>query len=277
MRKLLSACFFRLRKDKTFWVAALSLAVCAVFFSYLNYQTSMRYDSDPLYVEDVLFNLFPMIAFVCAGFISLFLGTEFDENTIRNKLVVGHTRTQIYFANYLICMVVSLVLLFAILIFSGIAGYIFFRAFMMEWTELAFLILCCVLCTMVFSAISVSFAMNIHKKAFAIVAAVLFMFAILFAASYIEGALAEEEMVYDGVTITMDGVQFGDLVENPAYVKGSTRTIMEFIYDMLPTGQAIQINNMDFDRCLRWPVLSIIMLFAATFAGYLPFRKRDIR
>ena len=277
MRKLITASFSRLWKEKVFWVSALSLAVCAVFFSYLNYQTSMRYDSDPIYVEDVLFNLFPMIAFVCAGCISLFLGTEFDENTIRNKLVVGHTRTKIYFANYLTCMVVSLVLLFVILVFSGIAGYIFFRVFMMEWAELAFLILCCVLCTMVFSAISVSFAMNIHKKAFAIVAAVLFMLAILFAASYIEGALAEAEMVYDGVTITMEGVQFGDLVENPAYVEGSTRTVMEFIYDMLPTGQAIQINNMDFDRCLRWPVLSVIMLFVATFAGYMPFRKRDIR
>lgn len=231
MRKLITASFSRLWKEKVFWVSALSLAVCAVFFSYLNYQTSMRYDSDPIYVEDVLFNLFPMIAFVCAGCISLFLGTEFDENTIRNKLVVGHTRTQIYFANYLTCMVVSLVLLFVILVFSGIAGYIFFRVFMMEWAELAFLILCCVLCT----------------------------------------------MVYDGVTITMEGVQFGDLVENPAYVEGSTRTVMEFIYDMLPTGQAIQINNMDFDRCLRWPVLSVIMLFVATFAGYMPFRKRDIR
>lgn len=277
MRKLLAANFSRLWKDTIFWLAMLCMTAGSVFFSYMNYQTSLRYDSDPIYVEDVLFNLFPMIAFVCAGFISLYLGTEFDENTIRNKLIVGHTRTEVFFSNYLTCMVASLELLFGILIFSGVTGYIFIKEFMMDWTQLAFLILCCILCTMVFSAICVGFAMNIHKKAISVVVTTLFMFGILFAASYIEGALMEAEMIYDFAVITMDGVQFGDLIENPAYVGGTARTVMEFIYDMLPTGQAIQLNNMTFDRCLRWPWLSAIMLILTTAAGYLPFRKRDVK
>lgn len=277
MRKLLAANFSRLRKDTVFWLAMLGMTAGSVFFSYLNYQTSLRYDSDPIYVEDVLFNLFPMIAFVCVGFISLYLGTEFDENTIRNKLIVGHTRTEVFFANYLTCMVASLLLLFGILLFSGVTGYIFIKEFMMDWTQLAFLILCCILCTMVFSAICVGFAMNIHKKAIAVVATTIFMLGILYLASYMEGALLEAEMTYDFAIITVDGVQFGDLVENPAYIGGTARKIMEFIYDMLPTGQAIQLNNMDFERCLRWPWLSAIMLVLATVAGYLPFRKRDVK
>lgn len=277
MRKLLNANFSRLRKDLVFWIAMLGLTAGSVIFSYLNYQTSLRYTSDPVYVEDVLFNLFPMITFVCAAFISLHLGTEFDENTIRNKLIVGHTRTEIFFANYLTCMAASLLLLLCILLFSGVTGYFFFKEFMMEWMQLAFLILCCILCTMVFSAICVGIAMNIHKKAIAVVATTLFMLAILYLASYMEGALMEAEMTYDGVTITMDGVQFGDLVPNPAYIGGTARKVMEFVYDMLPTGQAIQLNNMTFDRCLRWPWLSVVMLIISTVLGYLPFRKRDIR
>lgn len=277
MRKLLSANFSRLRKDLVFWIVLLCMALGSGPLSFLNYQDSLRYSTDPVYVEDVLFNLFPMIAFVCAGFVSLYLGTEFDENTIRNKLIVGHTRTEIYFANYLTCMAASLLLLFGILIFSGVTGYYFFKEFMTDGRELAFLILCCALCTMVFSAISVGIAMSIHKKAIAVVAATLFMLGILYLASYMEGALTEAEMVYDGVTITMDGVQYGDLVPNPAYVGGNARKVMEFIYDMLPTGQAIQLNNMDFERCLRWPWLSAIMLILTTVAGYLPFRKRDVK
>ena len=39
----------------------------------------------------------------------------------------------------------------------------------------------------------------------------------------------------------------------------------------------IQLNNMECERAARWPVLSVIMLLVSTFAGYLPFRKRDIR
>lgn len=277
MRKLLSANFSRLRKDTVFWLAMLGMTVGSVLFSCLNYQTSLRYESDPLYVEDVLFNLFPMIAFVCAAFISLHLGTEFDENTIRNKLIVGHTRTEVFFANYLTCMAASILLLFGILIFSGVTGYFCFKAFLLKNTQLVFLILCCILCTMVFSAICVGIAMNIPRKAISVVVTTMFMLGILFAASYMEGALQEAEMTYDGITITMEGVQFGDLVENPAYVGGTARKVMEFLYDMLPTGQAIQLNNMSFDRCLRWPWLSAIMLMIVTVVGYLPFRKRDIR
>ena len=277
MRKLLSANFSRLRKDLIFWIVMIGTTAGSVFLSYLNYQNSLRYTSDPVYVEDVLFNLFPMIAFVCAAFISLHLGTEFDENTIRNKLIVGHTRTEIYFANYLTCMAASLAFLLTILLFSGVTGYLFFKEFLTDGREVAFLILCCVLCTMVFSAISVGITMSIHKKAISVVAATLFMLGILYLASYMEGALSEAEMVYDGVTITMEGVQFGDLVPNPAYVSGSTRTVMEFLYDLLPTGQAIQLNNMDYERCMRWPWLSVLMLAVSTVLCYLPFRRRDIR
>lgn len=278
MRKLLAANSARLKKDKIFWLSLICLSAASVFFSFLSYQTSMRFDYiSSYYDEDLLFNLLPMIPFVCAMFISLHLGTEFDENTIRNKLIVGHTRTEIYFANYLTCMFASLILLAAILLFSGVTGYIFFKEFLMGWTQIAFLILCCILITMVFSAICVGFAMSIHKKAGAVVVTILFMLGILYLASYMEGALLEGEMIYDGVTITMDGVQLGDLIENLNYVSGTARKVMEFFFDMLPTGQAIQMNNMSFDRCLRWPWLSVITLVITTFTGYLPFRKRDIR
>ena len=70
---------------------------------------------------------------------------------------------------------------------------------------------------------------------------------------------------------------FGDLIENPAYIDGTQRTVYELIADILPTGQTIQMNNLEFERASRWPVFSLIMLIIATIAGYIPFRKRDIR
>lgn len=69
----------------------------------------------------------------------------------------------------------------------------------------------------------------------------------------------------------------GDLIDNPQYIGGFKRTVYEFIYDFLPTGQSIQLNNMEFENAARWPWLSVIMLLISTFAGYIPFRKCDIR
>lgn len=85
-------------------------------------------------------------------------------------------------------------------------------------------------------------------------------------------------MTYSNIVITAEGgVQFGDLIENSAYIDGTQRTVYELIADILPTGQTIQLNNLEFERAARWPVFSLIMLIIATVAGYLPFRKRDIR
>lgn len=277
MRKLLSADFSRLRKDVVFRVVLVVYSVLSVAFCLLNYQSSVQFPGDPVYVEDVLYNMIPALPFMCAALIALFLGQEFDENTIRNKLIVGHTRTAIFFSAYAACTVASLALIGSTLILSGVTGYICFKAFLLDWTQLAYLTLCCVLATMVFSAICVAFSMNIHKRAFSVVITLVMMLVLLFAASYLEGALLEPEMTYDSVSISMDGIQYGDLVKNPAYVSGSTRNVMEFLFDMLPTGQAIQLNNMELERCDRWPWLSGIMLILATVCGYLPFRKRDIR
>ena len=107
---------------------------------------------------------------------------------------------------------------------------------------------------------------------------IVFLFAILILASFFVNALEEGPVVYSDVVITAEnGVQFGDLIENPAYIDGMQRTVYELIADILPTGQVIQMNNLEFERAARWPVFSLIMLIIATVAGYIPFRKRDIR
>ena len=278
MRKLLSANFSRLWKEKIFLLAFVFMSVGSACFSWMSYNTAMKNTDITFYVEDMMFNMLPMIGFVFVFFISMRLGTEFDEHTIRNKLVVGYNRTQVYFAEYITCMVASLILLMVMLLFSTLSGWFFFREFQSGWMEIGFLIFCCVLMASVFSAMSVGFSMNVGSKAASLVASIVFLFAILLLASFCINALEEPSMAYTNVIISVeDGVQFGDLVENPAYVDGMQRMIYELIADILPTGQAIQMNNLEFERSARWPAFSLIMLIIATVAGYIPFRKRDIR
>ena len=206
------------------------------------------------------------------------LGTEFEEHTIRNKLVVGYHRTQVYFAEYITCMVASIILLGIMLLFSMSFGLLLSLEFQSDWYELVFLLFCCAMIVSVFSAIYVGISMNVGSKAISLVVSIVFVFAILLLASFCINALEEEPTAYSNITITVeDGVQFGDLIENPAYVDGTQRTVYELIADILPTGQTIQLHNLDFERAARWPVFSLMMLVIATVAGYIPFRKRDIR
>ena len=275
MRKLLAASFSRLWKEKIFWFVFLIMSIGSVCFNWIGYN---EINNPQIYVEDMIFCMLPMSGFVFTLFISMRLGTEFEEHTIRNKLVVGYNRTQIYFAEYITCMVASIILLGIMLLFATVFGLLLSLEFQSGWMEIVFLLFCCVLIASVFSAMFVGISMNVGAKATSLVVSIVFLFAILLLASFCINALAEEPMAYSNITITVeDGVQFGDLIENPAYVDGTQRTVYELIADILPTGQAIQLNNLEFERAVRWPVFSLIMLVIATVAGYIPFQKRDIR
>lgn len=275
MRKLLTASFSRLWKEKIFWFVFLIMSIGSICYNWIGYNEIIKVQ---IYVEDVMFCMLPISGFVFALFISMRLGTEFEEHTIRNKFIVGYSRTQVYFSEYITCMVASMILMGIMLLLSTLFGLFLSLEFQSSWHELALLLFCCVLIASVFSAMSVGIGMNVGSKAASLVVSIVFLFAILLLASFCINALAEEPMTYSNIVITVeDGVQFGDLVENPAYIDGTQRTIYELIADILPTGQTIQLNNLEFERAARWPVFSLIMLIIATVAGYIPFRKRDIR
>lgn len=275
MRKLITASFSRLWKEKILWFVFLIMSIGSVCYNWIGYNEATKAQ---ICVEDMIFCMLPMSSFVFALFISMRLGTEFEEHTIRNKFIVGYSRTQVYFAEYITCMVASMILLGIMLLVSTSFGLLLSLEFQSSWHELVLLIFCCVLIASVFSAMFTAISMNVGSKAASLVVSIVFLFAILLVASFCINALAEEPMTYSNIVITAeDGVQFGDLIENSAYIDGTQRTVYELIADILPTGQTIQLNNLEFERAARWPVFSLIMLIIATVAGYLPFRKRDIR
>ena len=275
MRKLLAASFSRLWKEKIFWFVFLIMSVGTVCYNWIGYN---EINEPQVHVEDMIFCMLPMSGFLFALFISMRLGTEFEEHTIRNKLIVGYSRTQVYFAEYITCMVASVILMGIMLLVSTAFGMLLSLEFQSGWHELVLLLFCCALIASAFSAMFVGIGMNVGSKAASLIASIVFLFAILLLASFFVNALEEGPMVYSDVVITAEnGVQYGDLIENPAYIDGMQRTVYELIADILPTGQVIQMNNLEFERAARWPIFSLIMLLIATIAGYLPFRKSDIR
>ena len=275
MRKLLTASFSRLWKEKIFHFAILIMSIGAVCYNWFSYN---EVTNPQIYIEDMIFCMFPMSCFVFSLFISMRLGTEFEEHTIRNKLMVGYNRTRVYFAEYITCMAASMILMGIMLLFSMSFGLLLSLEFHSDWHELVFFFFCCAMITSVFSAMLVGISMNVGSKATSLIVSIIFLFALILLSSFCINALSEDAMTYSNVTISVEeGVQFGEMIENPAYVEGTRRTVYELIADILPTGQAIQINNLNFERAARWPLFSLIMLIITTVAGYLSFSKRDIR
>uniref|UniRef100_UPI0040573543 hypothetical protein n=1 Tax=Agathobacter sp. TaxID=2021311 RepID=UPI0040573543 len=254
MRKLLSANFSRLWKSIFFWGAMVATAIGSMTFCFLDYHKSLDNLAAILSVESSLFNFLPIIAFACAAFINQELVTEFDSNTIRNKLIVGHTRFEVYFTNFITYVLSSVLLLCVMLVISVITGYLCFGHFALDAPQLMILLLSCALIVMIYAAICMTVGMNIDSKYISVISNMILL-GLQFLAAYLQSTLAEADM----------------------HINGIGRNVAEFVFDLLPTGQAIQMIEMNFERYIRWPWLSIGVLIVVTVIGYIPFRKRDIR
>ena len=126
MRNLLSANFRRLIRGKIFWIAIIFMVGAEIFACAVQYRDVLEYDA-VLTMDQMTFQTGIYLGIVTAVFVSLFVGTEYSDGTIRNKLLVGHKRTQIYLANFVTCAV-AIVIIYALSVVTGvILGLLWFE------------------------------------------------------------------------------------------------------------------------------------------------------
>ena len=65
-------------------------------------------------------------AFIVPIFVTIFILREFGDRTVRNKLIMGYTRSQIYFSSILLHLFLMFVYLFVASFFGLVFGTIFF-------------------------------------------------------------------------------------------------------------------------------------------------------
>lgn len=277
MGKLLSANLDRMGKNRIFWAEMVLTAVFSLFIVLVNYSPKVQTTTNRLYLDNVFFIVYQLLGFILAAGVGLFVGTEYADGTIRNKLIVGHTRAQVYFSGLISSAVPSCLVLLVHGIVTFGAGWFLFGGFQMPVEQVLTALSCALLATLVYAALFVAVAMNCSNRSITAVASLLLALGLLYLAAAAGNALAEPEMIYDSVTITMDGVRFGDWIRNPAHVSGTRRTLYELVYDLLPSGQLTQMYSRDFARSARWPVFSVLLFVLETAVGFLAFRRKDLK
>lgn len=275
MTKLLNANFMRLKRSKIFYVAAIFMVGLALLMIYSNHKVSG--EGYEVALEGTLFAFTNFMGIVIACFISLFTGTEYSEGTIRNKIVIGHSRFEVYMANLITNTIVS-VILTLIYIAIYVCGSIPITGWFTWEMEMIFASLGCVLLLcVVFSAIFTFIAMLNQNKAVVAVISLIMSLVILFAGSYFKNILAEPEY-YEGAFMTEEGVQENKKVKNSRYLPpGTQRDIYEFLDEFLPGGQQLQISQSDVANPYRYMGYSSIIIVVVTGCGIMLFRKKDLK
>ena len=229
-------------------------------------------------LEDFYFEFVVYIGIFLAVFTSMFLGTEYSDGTMRNKLVVGHTRTHVYLANLIVSFVAGLLIMCTWLI-TALVGIPKLGLFTLSVSELMVYFLICVLLVAAYSAINTLIAMLSSNKTATVLISILLFFGLLLGSSILYEALNEPETISSVSGITISGVTAltGDSVPNPNYIGGAFRSILQSVLYILPTGQSLKISALKIEQPYIMVASSVVITAVLTVVGIVLFRKKDLK
>lgn len=281
MRKLLSANLSRLWKSRAFWLGLAAVFGLAVLYmltncrvAALDAESGFDYTLDAFY-----FSFVPFLGVFFSAFISLFLGPEYSDGGLRDKIIAGHSRTDIYLAGLLTCMA-GTALYDAACLAGGLAGIPFLGVWQMSAPALMLCMATVFLSSLTLCAIFVLIGFLWENRAAAAVASLLLAIGLILAGSILYNLLCEPEFS-SGVVITAEGMQLGDPTPNPSYLAEPLRTVCRVLLNILPTGQAIMLANVAEDESFAMPLLELIasplLVLGFSAGGAALFHRKDLK
>ena len=232
----------------------------------------------PVPLDSGFFAYVTVIGILLAAFISLFTGTEYNDGTIRNKLVIGHTRISIYLSNLIVCLTAGLLMCLSFLCASLLIGVPLLSPPAIDVQEIIIMVLVSFMMSFAFTGFLTLTAMICQSRAVTAVINILAVFFLLLVSITITSGLSRPE-VWEGYSYIDDyGNEITvDSQPNPDYPRGALRDVMEFCNDFLPSGQVMQLSMMSVDKPGLLSVYSAGILLVTTGAGIFIFRKENIR
>ena len=251
-----------------------------VFMAAMDYISTLQYGDYEAQITNVLF-IYPLVAAILIpAFVSLFVGTEYSDGTIRNKMIIGHTRAGIYLSDLIVCSTAGLGFCISYIIGVFAAGLPLYTIDTSILEGAVKLILCSFVMSVAFTALCILTAMLCQNKALTAVINILAACFLLVISLYVLNKLSEPE-VYPGYSVMTDSgeVEVMENEPNPDYLRGTEREVYQFLNDFLPTGQAVNIPGQG--ELSQTPGLlaaySASIIIVSTGIGEFAFKKRDVK
>lgn len=287
MTKLLYAEFSRLFHSLIFKAGVLFSAGLSIFIIFMRWldvtQNPEFYHNFPVSyrnADGLIFVGGIYLIFVLAIFIGEFIGREYSDGTIRNKLVCGHTRRNIYLSKLIVCSVACLIFHLLYILVSVLMGILLIDGTTMTIGQLMLSSLAGSFAMTAITALMLFISMLIPHKAAGSVCCLLLALLMMFGSLTIYERLQSEEY-YDAYTYTDEdtGISiFVDRQRNPHYPTGIRREIYEFLNEYLPFSQlySIVIMESEFDLNGIWIVYDCITILLVSGAGAIIFKRKDL-
>lgn len=205
--------------------------------------------------DEEILRRFVEMPFIISVFTSMFLGTDFSNGTLRNKLIIGSNRTAIYFSNLAVVVSGGLMIMAAELLPSVVYGIrvaavqpgIYTAEF---WKKT----IVCMLVIISYCALLTLLGMISTKKAITVVSSIGITILCFVTAPIIKNKLDDQS----------------------GYYRGYVRAALTFADNALPFGTINRANGYS-ENLDAAPLYSLGVITVSTGVGVAIFRKRDLR
>ena len=248
MIKLLNVNFYRLKKSCTFWICLVIMGLLGVFLYFNNYTPNCVGCTNQLgdvFFEYAVFNGFLIPIFVC-----IFVGSDYSNGTIRNKIISGQSKKNIYLSNLLTSIFVGSVYCLIYIICITITGIIFDNSFVITFSKFIYILLDTLLLNISFCSLFNFIAMLIDSKAISSIFSLSFTLWSLLISNDIALKLSE--------------------------ASGFKKIILQFVYDAVPLSQSMQLYNLT-DNYLKLAIYMIITIILINLFGIILFKHKELK
>ncbi len=275
MYRLLDAGFERIKKNKAFLGCVLVTIGIAIFMLVSNYLDMKNYDAQ-ISTSELVSNYLPMIGMFIAIFAGLFIGTEYSDGTIRNKIIAGHKKINIYLSNFIISSSVAILFQIIWTIFVLAIAIPVFGMPIIELNKLLIIGFDSIMFIIAYCAIFNFISVLACNKTVSAVACILLFFIILGVTVSSVNIIQTPETVQQGGLNPDTGVVSFEEIPNPKYPSDSKRQFYQTIVDIIPMGQAFSIGAGLPTNLYMLPVYSAALIVLFNGFGMYLFNKKDL-
>ncbi len=285
MSKLISANFSRLFKSGIFrlymiFCGGLSLFLIIIrHMEYINHKEMYdQFEPTFKYIDDAAFLGLLYLIFAVPVFTGSFVGREYSDGTIRNKLIIGHKRNSIYLANLIVCTAGTLigVLLNLLINFTVGAAVCGMKLTLKEILKTTLL---CMAAFTALTAVMILISMIVKSKSGASVAVLALTMIMFISSAILNNKLSEPEYYEAEKYFDVDTQQLVDMprTKNLHYLTGTKRKVYQTVYDTMPTSHIYEYTTGFTEKSDKYLVYESIVLIVATATGTIIFRRKDLK
>ena len=280
MRKLITANIIRLFKTSYFRIAAVIMASIGVFEIIMVY-CDFRFENGSPFFDGPLTSVVLIPVLAIAAVVSLFVGSEYSDGTMRNKIIAGHSRVSVCLSLLLTSNVGGWTLAAILAASYLVPGVVLMRGEEKIDVYLRFFLAAALLMA-VFSTIFTFLTLIIGNRAIAAVVCLILALLLIFQGMVVKSMLEEPEYYDSEQVFISDSGELknpDDPVPNSHYMPENSlkRNIFEFLDDFTPGCQALQLIEKIKGSAIKIFIYDILLIFVLYSGCILIFRRKDLK